>query len=211
MKIGHIQSTSGIGKEISRQIANMELLIPEDLDIFDLVLQKQFDESSSQEEDNILPENKNLDGIVLYTDFGSVNDFANHFRENLIGIVSMVNIDKIKPLKLGIVYTGEKSEVQEIIDILRINIDEILGQGNNIGVELLNPSELKSKKVTISGYGDIIASNLIHTIEARGIDIGEDFYLPKNDKNWHYKEYQSARGNIKNSNKIHSKPKKARR
>lgn len=211
MKIWHIQSTSWIGKEISRQIANMELLIPEDLDIFDLVLQKQFDESSSQEEDNILPENKNLDWIVLYTDFWSVNDFANHFRENLIWIVSMVNIDKIKPLKLWIVYTWEKSEVQEIIDILRINIDEILWQGNNIWVELLNPSELKSKKVTISWYWDIIASNLIHTIEARWIDIWEDFYLPKNDKNWHYKEYQSARWNIKNSNKIHSKPKKARR
>lgn len=211
MEVWFIWTKSWIGKEISRQLANRELLIPEELDIVDLILQKQFDESSSPEKNYTIHENKNLDWIVLCTDFWRVNDFAIHFRENLMGIVSMINIDNIQPLNLWIVYTWEKSEVQEIIDVLKINIDEILWNNSKIWIELLNPIELKSKKIAICWHWNIIASDLIHSIEARRVDIWKDFSLQKNAKDWQTKQHISARWNIKASNSFYSKPNNARR
>jgi hypothetical protein len=175
------------------------------------ILRNILDREFSPQEDDALKDayfkRPDLTWLIICTDIWAVHDFNVHFRSQVMGIIAAWELPSILPLNLWIVFTWEKSEVSDMIDLLRQDINEILGDDlNPIWIELLALNELKRRKIMVSWGCETRASDLLHVIEARWID-DDTTSISRNRHDWKDSPHQSLRSHLKSTNSRFVKPK----
>ncbi|EKE28635.1 MAG: hypothetical protein ACD_3C00037G0026 [uncultured bacterium (gcode 4)] len=179
----------------------------QELDILNMIMRSRSEMNSGDEQ-----RDRHFQWIVTCHDIWEVHMFADHFRDNLMRIVSIMPIEEVPPMNYWVVYNWDISEADDVISKLRIDIGKILWEENHKMLVELFAEEKFQKKLLVSGCCDwwISASDLLFALKSKQIDSVEA-YIPEKYNDWEYYSHQSRKSQLKDTNSRFRMPKNIRK
>ncbi|EKE28557.1 MAG: hypothetical protein ACD_3C00045G0003 [uncultured bacterium (gcode 4)] len=164
------------------------------LEVLDVMMRRQFEVISYEWEST--EKEKGL--LYVCPDIWTVHDLSTHIRENVGHLIALADVSH--PVSLWVVYTWTTPWADEIVDRLRIDIEEILWEDSNkIIVDLLNEEEVKRKQIMICA--EWMWPSLSSIIALKSLHADRDFwYIPSREPDWQPWIHKSGRGQLKESN-----------